>query len=45
MIKDALGPYEAGTRGWRWIKYKKEYCKGLADTFDLVVVGECLGGA
>ena len=43
MIKDAQSPYEAGTRGWRWIKYKKEYCKGLADTFDLVVVGGMFG--
>jgi DNA ligase-1 len=39
MIKDAQSPYQAGTRGWRWIKYKKEYRKELADTFDLVVVG------
>jgi DNA ligase-1 len=43
MIKDALSHYEAGTRGWHWIKYKKEYCKGLADTFDLVVVGGMFG--
>jgi len=39
VIKDAQSPYEAGTRGWRWIKYKREYRKELADTFDLVVVG------
>jgi DNA ligase-1 len=39
VIKDAQSPYEAGTRGWRWVKYKREYRKELADTFDLIVVG------
>jgi DNA ligase-1 len=43
VIKDAQSPYEAGTRGWRWIKYKREYRKELADTFDLVVVGGMYG--
>jgi DNA ligase-1 len=43
MVKDAQSPYEAGTRGWRWMKYKKEYRKGLADTFDLVVIGGIYG--
>ncbi|MFA6461085.1 MAG: ATP-dependent DNA ligase [Candidatus Woesearchaeota archaeon] len=31
--------YQAGTRGWNWIKWKKEYVKEMVDTFDLVVVG------
>ncbi len=31
--------YQAGTRGWNWIKWKKEYAAEMADTFDLVVVG------
>jgi DNA ligase-1 len=39
VIKDAQSHYEAGTRGWHWIKYKKEYRKELADTFDVVVIG------
>lgn len=43
VIKDAQSPYEAGTRGWRWIKYKREYRTELADTFDLVVVGAMHG--
>lgn len=43
MVKDAASPYEAGTRGWRWIKFKKEYRTELADTFDLVVVGALHG--
>ena len=39
--KDSL--YKAGTRGWLWIKWKKEYMKGMVDTFDLVVVGAFRG--
>jgi len=35
--------YKAGTRGWLWIKWKKEYMKGMVDTFDLVVVGAFKG--
>lgn len=31
--------YQAGMRGWLWIKWKKEYLKGARDTYDLVVVG------
>ena len=43
MIKDAFGIYQAGSRGWLWIKFKKEYRQALADTFDLVVVGGLYG--
>ncbi len=35
--------YQPGTRGWLWIKWKKEYVKGMMDTFDLVVVGAFYG--
>ncbi|MEM2915935.1 MAG: ATP-dependent DNA ligase [Candidatus Woesearchaeota archaeon] len=35
--------YEAGVRGWHWVKWKPEYVKGLRDTFDLVVVGAYKG--
>jgi len=35
--------YRAGVRGWLWIKWKKEYAKGMQDTFDLVVVGGFAG--
>ena len=31
--------YQAGVRGWNWVKWKPEYVKGLRDTFDLIVVG------
>jgi DNA ligase-1 len=31
--------YQAGARGWLWIKYKRSYKSEVADTFDLVPVG------
>lgn len=43
MIKDKESIYQAGSRGWRWIKYKKDYQQGLTDTFDVVVVGAVHG--
>jgi DNA ligase-1 len=41
MSKNSV--YQPGTRGWLWIKWKPEYTKKLADTFDLVVVGAFAG--
>jgi len=35
--------YEAGLRGWHWVKWKAEYAEGLRDTFDLVVIGAFQG--
>ncbi len=43
MVKAASGPYQAGRRGWLWIKYKREYQARLADSFDLVIVGAMSG--
>ncbi len=31
--------YQAGARGWLWIKYKRDYRSEMTDTVDLVVVG------
>lgn len=31
--------YQAGARGWLWIKYKRDYKSEITDTVDLVVVG------
>ena len=31
--------YQAGARGWNWIKYKRDYRSEMTDTVDLVVVG------
>ena len=35
--------YQAGARGWMWIKLKRDYRTELADTVDLVVVGAYAG--
>lgn len=37
IAKDSV--YQAGSRGWMWIKYKREYKSEMTDTVDLVVVG------
>jgi len=44
MAKSIDGVYQAGARGWLWIKYKRDY-RGpeLTDTLDLVVVGAFYG--
>ncbi len=39
MAKKLDGVYQAGARGWNWIKYKKSYESKLADTIDAVVMG------
>jgi len=37
MGKDSV--YQAGARGWLWIKYKRDYKSEMTDTVDLVIVG------
>jgi len=37
VAKDSV--YQAGARGWLWIKYKRDYKSEMVDTVDLVVVG------
>jgi len=41
MCKSIAGNsvYQAGSRGWLWIKYKRDYKSEMTDTVDLVVVG------
>lgn len=43
IAKDLESPYEAGSRGWQWIKYKRDYRAEMADTVDLAVVGAFAG--
>jgi DNA ligase 1 len=38
-----LSVYQAGNRGWLWIKLKRDYRTELSDTVDLVVVGAFAG--
>jgi DNA ligase 1 len=40
---DPQAPYQAGARGWQWIKLKRDYRSELSDTLDLVVVGGLAG--
>ena len=35
--------YRAGSRGWQWIKYKREYKSEMMDTVDLVIIGAFAG--
>jgi len=37
MNRDSV--YQAGARGWLWIKYKRDYKSEMTDTVDLVAVG------
>jgi DNA ligase-1 len=42
IICKAIGKksvYQAGSRGWLWIKYKRDYKSHMSDTVDLVIVG------
>jgi len=46
LVIKALGAdsvYQAGARGFLWIKYKREYKSELTDTLDLVAVGAFAG--
>jgi DNA ligase 1 len=40
---DPQASYQAGARGWQWIKLKRDYRSELSDTLDLVVVGGLAG--
>jgi DNA ligase-1 len=35
--------YEAGSRGFKWIKFKREYKTEMIDTIDTVIVGALMG--
>jgi DNA ligase-1 len=47
VICKAIGKesiYQAGARGWLWIKYKRDYQQnGMIDTSDLVIIGAFYG--
>ena len=43
MAKSLSSEYRAGSRGFLWIKYKKDYEEALTDSFDLTVVGAFYG--
>ncbi|MBS7246785.1 MAG: ATP-dependent DNA ligase [Candidatus Freyarchaeota archaeon] len=35
--------YEAGSRGYKWLKFKREYKTEMTDTIDAVIVGAYMG--
>src|SRR2546428_2933482 len=39
VCKAMGGIYQAGARGWQWIKFKREYRSEMTDAVELVVVG------
>src|SRR3989475_237439 len=43
MAKSLESTYDAGARGFQWIKFKREYSAEMSDTIDLVVVGAFAG--
>jgi ATP-dependent DNA ligase len=46
LVCKSTGPdsaYQAGARGWQWIKLKRDYRTELSDTADLVVIGAFFG--
>lgn len=43
IAKKLTGAYQAGMRGWNWIKFKKAMSKKLMDTFDVLVMGYTKG--
>ena len=43
MAKKLDGVYQAGARGWNWIKYKKSYQGKIDDTIDGLVMGYDFG--
>ncbi len=43
MAKRMDGVYQAGARGWNWIKFKASYQSRLNDTVDAVVMGYYAG--
>lgn len=39
VAKKLTGIYQAGARGWNWIKFKKSYDSKIEDTIDCLVMG------
>lgn len=43
LAKRLDGAYQAGARGWNWIKFKRSYSATLDDTIDALVMGYNFG--
>jgi len=43
VAKKLDGVYQAGARGWNWIKFKRSYSSKIEDTIDCLVMGYDVG--
>ncbi|OGH17168.1 MAG: hypothetical protein A3C30_03255 [Candidatus Levybacteria bacterium RIFCSPHIGHO2_02_FULL_40_18] len=43
LAKKLDGTYQAGARGWNWVKFKRSYSAHLEDTIDCLVMGHNAG--
>jgi DNA ligase-1 len=43
ILKDQRGTYQAGARGWSWIKLKRSYQAKMVEPIDVVIVGAFMG--
>lgn len=43
ILKDERGTYQAGARGWSWIKLKRSYQAKMVEPIDVVIVGAFMG--
>jgi len=43
VAKKLDGVYQAGARGWNWIKFKRSYSSKIKDTIDCLVMGYDMG--
>lgn len=43
ILKDLEGTYQAGARGWSWIKLKRTYQSKMIEPIDVVIVGAFMG--
>lgn len=43
ILKDERGTYQAGARGWSWIKLKRSYQAKMTEPIDVVIVGALMG--
>lgn len=43
IAKKLDGIYQAGARGWNWIKFKRSYSTKIEDTIDCLIMGYDLG--
>lgn len=43
ILKDPNGTYQAGGRGWAWVKLKRSYQSKMVEPIDVVIIGAFMG--